>query len=163
MANIDEVLEEAASAPFEVRYRMIRDYLGDMSSAQFFRGMTMVRDTEKARMLKFRAESGDRGAQIALDQWINGDPDAKMEEKRLGLVGLWKEQGNEFARDLLLVLGATEAAEGDEEEIEAAQIPAPDVGYLEQQLEDERKKRQELEARLAELEALKRDLEQGRK
>lgn len=105
--EFQKLLEEAMGGPAEIRYRFITEKVSvtELTRKQFAEFLLVIRPAEKAIALKARAKAGDELARITLDQWVRGDPIARREEARLGLIGLWEEKCNEHAGFLLVTLG----------------------------------------------------------
>jgi len=155
--EIDEILEEIKKEDITLRYRLMKKKGIDvkkLTKEQFFKAMTMVRAPEKAIMLKERCEGKDDAACVALEGWVEGDPESPMYEKRIGLRGLWEKEDNIFAGEILVKLGELseeefkKKAEGEKREEKPKEKPEK----LKEELEELKRKEKEIAEARAEIE-----------
>lgn len=104
------IVEIGAEPNANKRYRMVFDKICDLTTLQFSAIINLVTPLKYYMLLKDRCEMcNDSDACILLGLLIHGDFDAEDEAERLGLMGLWENQGNRHAGSILVELGVIKA------------------------------------------------------
>lgn len=100
------VLNAAAETNTAKRYRMIAEKLCELNSSQFAPIANLFPVLEYTMLVRDRCElCRDEAACAMFDKIVNGDPDSKIEEEKLGLIGLWTLQDNRNAGSVLVAVG----------------------------------------------------------